>query len=425
MLKCVRIFFTICILSSNLISQNQTFVPSALGTYGIAENSTGDIFIGASDHPPRILISTDAGLTWTYSDSGTNNMSSEAQYIKIDNNDKIFFTGKGANIHRSTDNGNSWEFLNAFWDVRSFSISNNNFVFAGVDDQPTLYLVRSTDSGNTWEDITSIIHRPVWALESFQNHIYAGAEGRLYHSSDYGVSWDSITIFTSGSILTIFINDSNYIFVGTWGDGVYISKDEALSWQKIFSSTKCISSIQEDHEGFLFITQGGYCYSSEKVFRSSDSGLNWTKTENGLPDIWLSSLFIASDNSLYLTSHGHGIYKSTNKGENWFQVGPLSGIKDENKELPKEFGLNQNYPNPFNPSTKISWQSPVGGHQTLKIYDVLGNQVANLIDEYRNAGSYEVEFKSSVGSLQLASGIYFYRLQAGSFVQTKKMVLIK
>jgi len=75
-------------------------------------------------------------------------------------------------------------------------------------------------------------------------------------------------------------------------------------------------------------------------------------------------------------------------------------INEEGNHSVKYFRLEQNYPNPFNPSTKISWQSPVSGWQTLKVYDVLGNEVATLIDEYRNAGSYEVEFKSSVGSWQ-------------------------
>ncbi|MBK7629453.1 MAG: T9SS type A sorting domain-containing protein [Ignavibacteriales bacterium] len=86
-----------------------------------------------------------------------------------------------------------------------------------------------------------------------------------------------------------------------------------------------------------------------------------------------------------------------------------------------EFKLDQNYPNPFNPSTKISWQSPVSSHQSLKIYDVLGNEVATLVNEYKSAGSYEIVFNAS----KLSSGIYFYRFTAGSFVQTKKMILIK
>ena len=97
--------------------------------------------------------------------------------------------------------------------------------------------------------------------------------------------------------------------------------------------------------------------------------------------------------------------------------------------FPLEFSLYQNYPNPFNPSTKISWQSPIGSRQTLKVYDVLGNEVATLVDEYREAGSYEVEFSArggqAVGSSQLASGVYYYQLRAGDFIQTRKMILIR
>jgi hypothetical protein len=96
-----------------------------------------------------------------------------------------------------------------------------------------------------------------------------------------------------------------------------------------------------------------------------------------------------------------------------------------------QFELLQNYPNPFNPTTKISWQSPVGGWQTLKVYDVLGNLVATLVEEYKPAGSYEVEFSAKGGFAsdgnvsQLSSGVYFYKLSTGSFEQTKKMTLIK
>ena len=88
---------------------------------------------------------------------------------------------------------------------------------------------------------------------------------------------------------------------------------------------------------------------------------------------------------------------------------------------PGLFELYQNYPNPFNPSTKISWQSPVGSWQTIKVYDVLGKQVATLVDEYRDAGSYEVEFNA----VNLASGIYYYQLKAGDFIETRKMILLK
>jgi hypothetical protein len=96
-------------------------------------------------------------------------------------------------------------------------------------------------------------------------------------------------------------------------------------------------------------------------------------------------------------------------------------VKDLKSVLPNEFRLDQNYPNPFNPSTKISWQSPTGGWQTLKIYDVIGNEVAILVDEYKPAGSYEMIFDAA----KLSSGMYFYRLDAQNFSQVRKMILIK
>ncbi|MCA2005100.1 MAG: T9SS type A sorting domain-containing protein [Ignavibacterium sp.] len=104
----------------------------------------------------------------------------------------------------------------------------------------------------------------------------------------------------------------------------------------------------------------------------------------------------------------------------------VTGIEDETLSI-KNFSLEQNYPNPFNPSTRISWQSPVGSRQTLKVYDILGNEIATLLDEYKPAGKYEVEFDAAEAEhgLSLPSGIYFYKLQTESFTKTMKMVLMK
>jgi hypothetical protein len=101
-------------------------------------------------------------------------------------------------------------------------------------------------------------------------------------------------------------------------------------------------------------------------------------------------------------------------------IGVITSVKVDPFTV-KSFDLFQNYPNPFNPTTKISWQSPVAGHQTLNIYDVLGNEVATLVDEYRNAGKYEVNFDAA----RLASGIYFYRIITPNYTEVKKMILIK
>ncbi|HMN25419.1 MAG: T9SS type A sorting domain-containing protein [Ignavibacteriaceae bacterium] len=105
---------------------------------------------------------------------------------------------------------------------------------------------------------------------------------------------------------------------------------------------------------------------------------------------------------------------------------PITSLEDNNFETVKDFVLYQNYPNPFNPSTKISWQSSVSSWQTLKVYGLLGNEVATLVDEYRSAGNYEVDFSAAPGfHPAITSGIYFYQLQVDGFIQSKKMILLK
>ena len=107
------------------------------------------------------------------------------------------------------------------------------------------------------------------------------------------------------------------------------------------------------------------------------------------------------------------------------EAGILLDVESNEYVVPDKYSLEQNYPNPFNPSTIISWQSPLGSWQTLKVYDILGNEIATLIDEYKPAGTYEIEFSTSFIKHHPSSGVYFYRLQAGDFIQTKKMMLIK
>lgn len=134
-------------------------------------------------------------------------------------------------------------------------------------------------------------------------------------------------------------------------------------------------------------------------------------------------------------SNGYSyVFNKSDLSQSWFNKGGIaytfyladtSSVSDvefaDNSVPVSNFELFQNYPNPFNPTTKISWQLPVGSHQTLKVYDVLGNEIAVLVDEYREAGRYEVFFNAS----GLPSGIYICRLEAGDFSSIKKLTLIK
>ena len=107
--------------------------------------------------------------------------------------------------------------------------------------------------------------------------------------------------------------------------------------------------------------------------------------------------------------------------KDFYFTGTVTALDDNMAEIVRDFKLSQNYPNPFNPSTVISWQSPVGSRQILKIYDLLGREVKTLVNEEKKAGYHSIDFNGS----DLPSGIYFYRLQTGDFVQTRKMILLK
>ena len=127
-------------------------------------------------------------------------------------------------------------------------------------------------------------------------------------------------------------------------------------------------------------------------------------------------LYSFVDNSIVVGKYSYRLKQIDNDGK--FEY---SNAVEIDLGTPDEYTLNQNYPNPFNPSTVISFSVPVTAPVTLKIYDVLGNEVATLVNEEKPSGVYEVEFNAA----ELTSGIYFYKIKAGTFIETKKMIVIK
>jgi hypothetical protein len=130
---------------------------------------------------------------------------------------------------------------------------------------------------------------------------------------------------------------------------------------------------------------------------------------------------VSVDEEVWLTQQGvvNGVDDVVESAIEW--INNTSSVEETNTEVVTGYHLGENYPNPFNPSTKIKYQIPERTYVTLKVYDVLGNIVATLVSAETSAGSYEIDFNGTA----LPSGVYFYRLQTGSFVETKKMLLMK
>jgi len=140
-----------------------------------------------------------------------------------------------------------------------------------------------------------------------------------------------------------------------------------------------------------------------------------------------------SSSKTYTASNGEVMYEAlpnvgtTNRGDIILQQSNVSAVElTSGGNIPNGINLEQNYPNPFNPTTTVKYSIPVLSFVTLKVFDVLGNEIVTLVSEEKSAGSYEVEFSAKGGSASsLLSGVYFYQLKAGSFLQTKKMILLK
>jgi len=244
--------------------------------------------------------------------------------------------------------------------------------------------------------------------------IFITNSGSVFRSTNNGLNFEAVSnnhsmIENQGiavnNHLGVFITDAEGSIYG----GIFRSLDNGQSWQKIKNLSARSIMVANNQVVYVGVYRNG-------ILRSYDDGTTWEEISSGL-DLEKSIYSFHQDKNgfIYAGSYGGGLYISrdsvTNVNENQINV--------------TEFNLYQNYPNPFNPNTKISWQTPVSSFITLKVYDVLGNEVATLVDEYKPAGKYEVEFNPSSSIKNLASGIYFYRIQAGSFAQTKKMMVLK
>ena len=262
----------------------------------------------------------------------------------------------------------------------------------------------------------------------------------LYKTDSFGNLLSINEVCTAPYSATKFMitEGGNYLMLGAYqptydSSTIWISCiDSNLTniWsQRYFSSSAYTSPtnfIKSNTGGYLIIgNEGNWSTTDGTVLKINDSGdLIWRKTYGGSLFEYFQDIVILENNQFLIVgtteSFGSGKYDA------WvlkFSADTITSFVEDGIKigLPINFILSQNYPNPFNPSTKISWQSPVGSWQTLKIYDVLGNEVATLVDEYKPAGTYEVEWNAG----DFPSGVYFYQLKTENYIETKKMILLK
>ena len=309
-------------------------------------------------------------------------------------------SNKGASWFRTTSGVDSNEY------VYSFFVDGNN-VYAGMSNPSAVGI--STDNGNTWTKSTTGItsSQLITGVAKLGSTLYATHSALGIHTStDNGVTWqlsfsggigaqDKNAIVTSGSNLCVAATN-----------GVWTSTDSGVNWEHTLT-TGIISGFGKNGNHL-------YVVGALPPYRSSDNGVTWTVVDdNGLVSFINNTIQFTSQYAL-INTFGIGVYRRS--------LSEITSVEQESvTNSPQTFQLHQNYPNPFNPSTRIQYQVINGSQVSIKVYDVLGNEVAALVDEYKPTGIYAIEFSAE----NLSSGIYFYKLQTNNFVETKKMILIR
>jgi hypothetical protein len=196
------------------------------------------------------------------------------------------------------------------------------------------------------------------------------------------------------------------VFTGTPLGGIYVSRDSARTWSVAGLTDTCVTALLASGRSVFAGTLGA------GVMLSNDGGVSWTGT--GLPSTDVLALAI-NGTYVFAGTSGHGVWRRP------MSQMTVTGVASSSASGPAVFRLGQNFPNPFNPSTTIAYQVPASGHVTLRVFDLLGRELATLVDEKKDAGSYTVRFDGG----NLASGVYLYRLAAGGYTQTRKMIIMK
>jgi len=395
--------------------------------------ATGPFTKTLDNIPDSIYLTTDGGNNW-YTRPLPNGLESyEYLYdISITDKDKIWFcTGKGK-IYNTTDGGFNWQLQ--FYDASMTEFMNYIEMFdslngiamgdAPENNEPALFL-KTTNGGIDWISQNSLFFlgesiANIWRSVDFIN-INTGYfflfNGPLYKTTNGGFFWQ---VFSDNYYMNVIKAYGENIFLGNESNPrkMHRTTDGGQIWESYYSDLLFWGNDIE----FIPGDPSNVWYAADAVCFSSDTGRTWTE-EFTLSNNNFWDIVFTDENSGWLITRKTSspytarIFRTTNGG-----FGGIVSVEDNHNNLIiSDYILEQNYPNPFNPTTTIKYSIPELSFVTLKVYDVLGNEIANLVNEAKSAGSYEVIFDGT----GLPSGIYFYQLKEGSFIQTKKMILLK
>ena len=369
-----------------------------------------------------IWDSTGLYLPQLNGEAGLNN--SIFSYPNAPHAPNYWFGTDAGHIYHSGDGGASWESQSTPGMTNIFAIHfNGNNGLAGGDG-----LCKTTDFGTTWSQLSPPSAGDIFGICGIQGtqNFWAASPTALYSTTDFGTTWNNdftppggnytnlrCSATLSGQEIAFAVRNNGGISKLVYSDPIpkiqeLIDEVEVLINEGTLNNGQGNALITKLEDAILELNQGKTTPAINKL-NAFINQVNAFINSGVLTETEGQELISAANDIIDLINNSLG--KKGNEGASPELV----------SSLPTEFKLNQNYPNPFNPSTNIKYSVPENNFVSVKVYDVLGEEVASIINEEKSAGSYEVNFDAS----NLSSGIYFYTMRSGSFLETKKMVLMK
>ncbi len=414
-------------------------------SWSIADENNIWILGGTADQSPyqEFRKTTNSGSTWSSGSVPAGGEFFFTHVFAIDEDtawvtmaDNSSFPPKGR-VYKTTDGGDTWSNM---LDVTApnfvhFFDKNDGLVVGDAWGENKYFIYTTQDGGNSWDRVpTSDIPDPTFegGIEQGTNSNFSFAgdsslwfptdQGRIFRTTDRGYSW-SVADVGLGTIYTFasFQDEQTGLATSFSSTNVAQTTDGGKTWQILPEGSSLPSigfprHVSGTAESYVYGASG---FSDGNGF-SNDGGSNW---ENVDELSLLPPTFIKPSVGWAGTNVDNVFYKWT--GPAFPDI--INAIGENNtSDMPREFRLRQNYPNPFNPSTVISYSLPVNSHVSLTIYNMLGQKVRKLVNQTQSAGIQTTVWDGldNIGQ-RVASGIYFYRLEANSFMETKKMMLMQ
>lgn len=437
-------------ISGDLTGDGTGSSGATISTVIVAKGNSNVIYVGCSNG--RVQVTTNAGGSWDIRTTGLPNLAITKIATDPNNPATAYVTFSGytpnARIYKTTDYGVSWNNISGNLpslptNCVAVNPANGNNLFVGTD----LGVFSTTDGGSTWvQDVNGMANVPVLDLDyrASDNKLFAATHGRSMYSASVtggggGTQTANLTYDDGTPTSGYYWNNSGQ---GSANRMTPTLTNATLTQMEIYITG--VNSGTATYRPIVLSNSGGSPGSDLATlnFKTASSYPGWDATS-------LSSYAITVNGDFFIGLKYDGTNKPTfgydpiDNGRAWdfdgstwstwpetyfmrATIQTVTSVAEISNQIPTQFELSYNYPNPFNPTTKFRYALPEGRNVKIIVYDINGSRVAELVNNYQGAGTYEVTWNGKNDSgMQVASGTYIYQVNAGDFVETKKMLLLK